>query len=452
MSDQLQFDWAWLEPFDAEAEEGQTFAALTLRIGGRVATELEDLASQTLRDNVQVSAYPLALFLATNWWRLRWEPEPRQAGPEWRLRHNLLGAGEGYAWPNITFASDGEAIHAQVHAGAPSATSPVRYVADFCHSIPAADFEIATREFIEGVTGRLEALHHTGSELAEIWSQVRTEYADPEASRWRQLEALAGYDPDEAPEAFVETLLGESGDVGWSAIQELAASSRERTREDLYALREAVRKHGIAWRVADFEHLRERAREAVRDRTRFPWARAAEAARRARELWGLDGEAVSNDTLTELMELPRGRLGSDAETTDAPYSASAWPEKGEGARLVFNRRRTTSRRFAACRLLGDRLYERDESRLSAATDAYTSRQKFQRAFAQELLCPFKALMDFLRSLTPTEDDIEEAASYFDVSPLLVRTELVNYHILSRDAFDDQLGRHVETQYPIECKE
>jgi hypothetical protein len=101
--------------------------------------------------------------------------------------------------------------------------------------------------------------------------------------------------------------------------------------------------------------------------------------------------------------------------------------------IYFDGRFSTTRRFAACRLLGDYLYFSNQERLLPATHAKTARQKFQRAFAQEFLCPNKALLEKIQTMTPDEDDISEAARYFDVSPLLVKTTLVNYGRLEREA-------------------
>jgi hypothetical protein len=65
------------------------------------------------------------------------------------------------------------------------------------------------------------------------------------------------------------------------------------------------------------------------------------------------------------------------------------------------------------------------------TRAKTARQKFQRAFAAELLCPFEELQGMLPA-APEDDDVETAARHFEVSPLLVRTSLVNKGTLPRE--------------------
>jgi hypothetical protein len=66
-----------------------------------------------------------------------------------------------------------------------------------------------------------------------------------------------------------------------------------------------------------------------------------------------------------------------------------------------------------------------------AAGAKTQRQELQRAFAQEFLCPSSDPEAFLEDKPVTDDAIEDDAVYFDVSPLLVRTELVNKHRLDQ---------------------
>ena len=99
--------------------------------------------------------------------------------------------------------------------------------------------------------------------------------------------------------------------------------------------------------------------------------------------------------------------------------------------IYLNKSYSTTRRFAVSRLLGDHLHFDQNETLIPSTEAKTTRQKFQRAFAQEFLCPYDALTDKLGTSAPSEDDINSAADYFDVSPLLVRTTLVNRGQLDR---------------------
>lgn len=440
MSRALEFQWEeWLPPFDADSAEGLTFADMKILVKGRFATELEDFYAQTLRRGMYVSAYPVALFLATNWWRLRWEPAFLKDDPEWRMRHNLLAIGDGYAWPDITFASDGEFVMMTARSTGYSDTAPVRYIADFSKWVTAEVFESTVAECIEKVLARLEAVGRNETELEQVWRDVREEKADAGTALWRRLEALAGYDPDEAPETFVRDLLAVSESAGLEAIQELAAASRQRAMEDLKTLQDAVQSRGVDFQIVDFERIADDSRSAVTNTSLPPWRRAYDAARAARRTWGLNGQPVTNSNLGEVIGIQKDVL-ENAEgrgsALEAPYSASSSEGGQEKSRLILNRKLTTSRRFAACRLIGDRLFSSWIGGISAATDAGTSRQKFQRAFAQEFLCPIDALKSFLDKEIPSDDDIEDAAYHFQVSPRLVHATLVNHHVLPRETMEE----------------
>ena len=431
----LRFELEWMPPFEEDTAEGLTFSALKLWLGDFAITEVEDLLAQTLRDEIFVSAYPLARFLAENWWRLRWEPATARVDAAWRLRHCFAAVGDGYSWPNLEFASDGETIHTRMSAGSASDVAQIRYVASMAEWISADEFERSVDELLDAVTARLDAMGHRGSDLSRLLDELRAERSDPEMTRWRRLEALAGYDPDEAPEAFIRDLLGEMDAIGWPSLQELVASSRDQAVQDLAILREALNQRGTRFGIAEFDHLRSAAAVNVTEVARPPWLRAAEAAQRARQHLGLNGEVVSSRRLAEIFGIPEDLLET-GEPLHAPFSASVHSEEEGQNQLVLNKRLGTSRRFAVCRLLGDRLYSTDgEDRLSAATEAGTARQKFQRAFAQELLCPFEALKDVLGSDSPSDDDLDNAAQHFQVSPLLIRTTLVNRNMLPRDILD-----------------
>ena len=82
------------------------------------------------------------------------------------------------------------------------------------------------------------------------------------------------------------------------------------------------------------------------------------------------------------------------------------------------------------RMIGALLMEPQEKGFwTVATDIYTAKQKRQRAFAAEFLCPFEALTEYLKHRNDGYA-LEEAAQHFGVSPLTVETVLVNNGALS----------------------
>ena len=109
----------------------------------------------------------------------------------------------------------------------------------------------------------------------------------------------------------------------------------------------------------------------------------------------------------------------------------------ESARIVLRKSSwKTGRRFDVARLLGDQLASAGLESLFPATHADTYRQKWQRAFAAELLCPFEPLRERLGG-DLSDEGIEREAQHFGVSSLAVRTILVNNGLLERTSLEDE---------------
>jgi hypothetical protein len=112
MTDELIIDFKWMNLAQSSPFDRAFAAEIGLALNGRWMTELEELESRTTMTHVRACAHTLATWLAANWWRLRWEPEPRNAksNVDWRVAHSVASAGGGFAWPNVIFASDGDSL------------------------------------------------------------------------------------------------------------------------------------------------------------------------------------------------------------------------------------------------------------------------------------------------------------------------------------------------------
>jgi len=143
------------------------------------------------------------------------------------------------------------------------------------------------------------------------------------------------------------------------------------------------------------------------------WVLGSQAARRLREREKLGHRKVVSKMLFQMAGIG-DRVVERAVSGDASFSFSL--DRGDrSAQIVIRRRGKEGRRFDVARLLGNRLIIGGADRLRAATHAYTYRQQMQRAFAAE----------FLR--------------HFEVSPLVVRTQLVNRKRLDRDELDAEVA-------------
>ena len=248
-----------------------------------------------------------------------------------------------------------------------------------------------------------------------------------------------GFDPGDAPDELVENLVSFQGVCGQSAVEEMAAASMGNAVFDIRKLWDEARPQALEVTIPENEVLRGKIREEVRPSI-FPWHRAAQAAEVSRKTWGLGPGPVSSEVFSDMLGVrPRELLSQDVPP-GIPMTAGFWDAPGSGAiKVHLHRRPSTSRRFALARVVGACLDVETPEKLVPVSDAATQRQKFQRAFAQELLCPYSDLKEFIGDRTPDDPIIEDAADYFDVSPLLIKTTLVNKKMLDRWVMESDMG-------------
>lgn len=431
---ELDIKFEWLPRDYGDAVERATLADLSITIDGNVATKIEDGIAKTVRYSARLSAYHLAVWFAANWWRLRWEPEPKSKSTVWAMGHAIGAAGGGYVWPNLAFSSDGGTILAVARPTAVRETEAIRYLSDFSVSIDARTFERGVDHFVDAVLRRLEATRINETDLRDLWSEVLAERQDIELSRVRRVEALLGFDPGEAPDDLL-TRLNESAErFGQSATEEVAAVEKaesEMTLSRLADLQKDVGDAGAPIRIPELAALRKAVDGG--NAALLPWERATQMSKIARSVWSLGKGPVSTVALAGILDIRPDTIG-DAPSSHLTINVGFRDrECQERLSVVFRKKHPTSRRFALARIVADHVAADRVDTLLPATDAKTQRQKFQRAFAQEFLCPYDELLEFLDGKQPSDELIEEAAEHFVVSPLLVKTVLVNKGALERES-------------------
>ena len=436
MDEALKIECEWWGRANGENDISQVSrGAIGISVGDQWLTRLEDSWGNTVRNRLHASAYTLAGWLAGNWWRLRWEPETpsSRSDVDWRMSHSMASAGDGYCWPSILFASDGDTLAVASRATRGRVLGPVRYLNEVNTRITGKAFESAIDAFLTLVLSRLHAEGFAKTELAELWNEVMNERADPKLAQWRRLEALCGYDPDEAPAAIIEILVEDKARLGGKALEEVAAQGRHSTAEVLKPILDLANSK-VKPTSGGFRGTMPELAEPRYEAGSRPWQQASKLARLARKEWGLGKKPVTNNQLAVLLGT-KPTVFTDRTKSTLPMPIVLRTGSNGSFDLYFDSSWSTSRRFSSGRLLGDHLHYSNRERLIPATDAKTSRQQFQRAFAQEFLCPFDALLEKINTTQPNDDDIAEAAAHFEVSPLLVRTTLVNNGELDRETLN-----------------
>jgi hypothetical protein len=430
----LSISWQWLSSIHESPEIRETGAKLKITLGREVLTRNVDEWSKTVSDDVRLSAYPLALWLASSWWRLRWEPLPTTfPSLSWRMSHELAAAGYGYVWPRVLFASDGEAVQVWAAPSAEGEPSPVNFLTGTHGVVLADDFERSIDTFLGGVIARLGAVGIAETTLQNLVAELAEERADANLAAYRRLEAIAGFDPGEGPPGILDQLEALIPRAGLSAAQEMATLCASAPSEQVLA--DAVRIAGEAGlRAKPTEVVAGEALHAGVDRYAPAWVRGKDLALSLRRRLVMNGQPISDADLYDIMGITPQQIANSASQVHAPLGLAVRDAHGH-LELHPRRRSSTAFRFELARYLCDHAMACESDHWLPVTDGKTSRQKAQRAFAAEFLCPIDGLTSYLGD-DLSDDAMEDAANHFRVGPLAVRTQLVNNGILPRELLPD----------------
>lgn len=422
MIDMFNITTQW-ESLDFGTEEEKAgFARVGIQANNQWLTEMHDELSATVKKEALLSSYHLAEWFAWNWWRLRYESKPisREAN-EWLMAHNMAEIGGGYIWPQIITVSDGYRI--ALISRPTVKQSAFRYLNAASVVIKAGDWESTIDEFIQRVISRLDAMRVASSNLLDVWQSVQEERACPQLSVYRRLEALLGYEPDEAPESTIRLLIDAQSNFGEEAVYELAAS---KVSKEVFSF-ETLKNSGVN------SNLNERLVVANLPKissSQAAWQLGTQLAKEVRHQLGSPSQPISNKELAELMAIKEQAI---VETNLSPLEIGyALKTANTQGKVNLSGSRITGRRFDLARLLADHLMFNNDS-LSLAASSSTYRQKVQRSFAAELLCPFDVLKNELDE-NISEEQQENLAEHFMVSPWTIKNILRDNDLLERNDF------------------
>lgn len=423
----IDVDWRFGE--EADPILGQTAADLGIKVGEDCLTQNVDAWTGKIRDHAFVSVYPLAMWLASSWWRIHHEVLParsRMTPPQdWHLSHEMAAANCGYVWPLMVFTSDRTFMNIWTE---PFPAGGLGHSIRYLNSLPAIagvrmdEFSESCGAFIDKVVDKLEAEGMGGSELAQLWSLILADMDDKAERRNRRIEAQFGFDPEECPDALLEDLIIIEDDLGVDMLAELAAVGHWQDGNCAESIRELFNAPGIEARP-ELPRLPDRGTAAE------PWRQAKEDARFLRKSIDAGGGAVGDAKLAELLGMRRNSIGDGAHSNRLSATIVGRIDDRH-VKVTARKRHPVARRFEMARIVGGYadVMVRDGSSWLAATDAATASQKYQRAFAAEFLCPIESLMEMLDG-DMSESAIEDAASEFAVSERTVEAQLVNERLI-----------------------
>lgn len=427
----------WNSYDDSLAEVGETTARVGIFLNGHCLTRNEDIWSKTIRNQMHVSLYPLAMWFASSWWRLHYEvlPDGAQKVPchHWRMSHEMVAANMGFVWPQIIFSADNDGIQVwaqasqENHASQENKEEAVRFLNGLSHarSVPREQFTQEISTLIENVLARLHETGCKSPDLSAIWSFISEDREDPQEYRKRRLEAALGFDPEGCSDDLITRAIELEDRVGGGSFSELAGAYAQKAENRLHAIQDLVQAEGLEGTpdaLLDF---------TVQDAGQEPWQLAVSAAQEVRKKLGDAGGKMDSSTLQDLLGLPSERL-KNWLTKGRPKASIAAPENGRKMKFIPRRTHPVAQRFELARFIGDyvRSIKQTPHSWLVSADLSTARQKFQRAFAAEFLCPIESLVEHLDG-DFSETAREDAANRFLVSEKTVDALLMNNGYLPR---------------------
>ncbi len=420
----MQFSIKWLKnQLQLPVEELATFAEIGLLVNNSSLFRHEDLIEKRfIQEGINVSSYPLALWLVVNWWRLRWEAAlPANSSAmqkhDWEMSHNLGAIGQGYYWPDLTFTSDTQSIYLQ-HQLHQDNLGPIRYLEAYSGKISAHQFETAVFKLIEQTLEQLNSKGFKNTDLHLAWADLKEDLNQTINFRYRQLEAQLGFDQNESDPSYLSELLKAESQFGHLAVDEIAQAEKNKTLEVLQHVKKQLSQSNS---LICFENTKIKIN--TNHKTLQPWEAGQKAAQELRTSWAIDSDFLSNEQLADRLMASKN-LWQELNTSELSIAA-AQTETDKTAKIMLGKSRPEAQRFMLARIVGDYLYTDSAKEALVCTTGKTYRQKYQRAFAQELLCPYTALIERLGTVEPDEEAISEAAEHFAVSSILVNTVLVN---------------------------
>ena len=441
MKDEFKIEvLGWLTGDAGDAEVRATNAEIAILVNSECATEIEDRRALSVRKTIRASAYILAYWLASNWWRLRWEPDNQAVsmGPEsldWQMTHQLASSGGGYVWPSVKIAGDGNQMLVSCQSRGnegDESISPVRYLNSFEERISASSFELGVGAFVELVLARLDAIRVRKTALHDLWSDIRAERKKKPMEIKRKLEAMLGVDPDEQNKVIEGLLKKWQPRVGRLALEEIAAASGSPSIESVLESSDKFAQSVNTFStIANYAEIKSSLADKGPLGECVPWRLGKEAAYAIRDVWGLGRGPVNNVAISERLGLEEAVL---SEThSSAPLAIGVRGSRDDQLKLLLKSSNRNSRRFEAARLFGDHLVIDTQDAWKPATHSLTARQKFQRAFAAEFLCPSEELRDRYGQGALNVDDLDDR-SYEISREYEVSQQLVFQHFENRNVF------------------
>jgi len=404
----LRISWEWQSAPEVRAAElSATWSRLTIEVDDIIATLVEERErSHGVRKGLDVPTYPLAEWIAINWWALNASAHrPGHAGVR------LVAAGSGFPWPDITLRSDRGFLWVDVR----QRDKDPEFVRFLAQGQAVLDAEQAVGEmarFVDSTVRRLEESGVSGTLLQEEWATIQG--ADRDESDFCLVAAAWGFDPFDLP-ADVSKVLVETDQILGDPVL-LADLARAVDLASLSSAGEWLMDAKMHVEVGT-SSIPSLGRLALTESGGFaPWRQGYRYAAQFRELLALQPTDVA--PVEELIKISdvAGIAPTNVDALVRVTDFSAGIVMGQG-------KSGGARRFVGARALGRKVMESPVG-LSLLTRGSRYADRVERAFAAEFLAPATGIGELLGG-DYSEESQRRVAQQLRVSPQVIDYQVEN---------------------------
>jgi hypothetical protein len=421
------------QPSAADPVERQTWCALRIRVGHRFVSRIWDKSIQSERTNLYVPAFPIAEWIAQNWWSLLnelcpWETVPKtgfdSARMGWNKRHCLRSADSALLLPKLYIFHDGESLRTEWHSDIPDSMPNMlgEFIADGAERLDSVASEESFTQFVNNVLVAVAGTDDSRvEELSNHWRAIQA--ADEEERQFCMLAGRMGidpYNPNDMTEDLARFFESTITDLEEPLVRDLTEVARPESIEQQWLwvrnasqdLRLGPNSVELPFELPsrclsppEFGYRLARQVRATADIETEPLGTVEEAARplvhgqfRIEDRNHIPGQGI----LAIVGQSSSGDIVSAGPMSQHPFN----------------------QRFLAARSLYHALVTNEVSQ-RLVTKAYSWDQKASRAFAAELLAPQRSLLMRLASATADPQTIDGLSKEFGASSMVIEKQLEN---------------------------
>jgi hypothetical protein len=382
--------------------------------------------------HLTIPAYYLVEWLALNWWSLLYEPrkgDGEDAERDFRLRHWLGTARNGFALPDVTFSPAGDTIEI-IARSAFLRFAQLNFIEDVTASVAIDRVRLVLSSFVEQVLARLREKGLTNSDAHEAWKRVK-ETTEQEEAYCRLIGSmgLSPYVSHPDIDVALETIADKISD---SMLTDLCQAASIGSFKLAAQLTEGVTQALAKSQPARLHDLLKVQRPLDATSKAYEWGyRATDAARSA--LGIANDDPSGHKAFFERLDFDLNfgsEVSLDATNSSLIIGAVA---REDDAMQVSVAGTSAARKFAGARAAFLAWSQgRKASRL--VTSGKTRDQQASRAFAAELLAPSKYLKKRLGSRGEVSSfALDKISEEMGIASTVVRYQAINNGYLIAEA-------------------